>query len=216
MKKKNQELEKFKFVLDYKIKELKKQIEPREKDILGMTSQIKEMDVELETYSRVTSELELSIADLKLKLQAAEKEVEKEHAHVSTAISMIRRFKVDLEEMIHHIQDPKKLKGCLKKLFQKYCKDADGKEDSNSKQHDSQQEFARQREYLERTAAALRQKQIKDQKIHRNDNVRIMQETVVLITEINHLRKNIASVRHLERSTEALLNSNKPKLEQSI
>ena len=30
LKKKNQELEKFKFVLDYKIKELKKQIEPRE------------------------------------------------------------------------------------------------------------------------------------------------------------------------------------------
>lgn len=33
LKKKNQELEKFKFVLDYKIKELKKQIEPRERDI---------------------------------------------------------------------------------------------------------------------------------------------------------------------------------------
>ena len=33
LKKKNQELEKFKFVLDYKIKELKKQIEPRENDI---------------------------------------------------------------------------------------------------------------------------------------------------------------------------------------
>lgn len=41
MKKKNQELEKFKFVLDYKIKELKRQIEPREQDIQGMTSQIK-------------------------------------------------------------------------------------------------------------------------------------------------------------------------------
>ena len=41
MKKKNQELEKFKFVLDYKIKELKKQIEPREQDINGMTVQIK-------------------------------------------------------------------------------------------------------------------------------------------------------------------------------
>ena len=33
MKKKNQELEKFKFVLDYKIKELKKQIEPRELEV---------------------------------------------------------------------------------------------------------------------------------------------------------------------------------------
>ena len=40
LKKKNQELEKFKFVLDYKIKELKKQIEPRENDIKAMKDQI--------------------------------------------------------------------------------------------------------------------------------------------------------------------------------
>ena len=36
-----QELEKFKFVLDYKIKELKKQIEPREMQITNMKDQIK-------------------------------------------------------------------------------------------------------------------------------------------------------------------------------
>lgn len=44
MKKKNQELEKFKFVLDYKIKELKKQIEPRENDIKAMKEQIQEVN----------------------------------------------------------------------------------------------------------------------------------------------------------------------------
>lgn len=38
-----QELEKFKFVLDYKIKELKKQIEPREAEIVEMKEQIKEV-----------------------------------------------------------------------------------------------------------------------------------------------------------------------------
>lgn len=43
LKKKNQELEKFKFVLDYKIKELKKQIEPRENDIKAMKAQIQEV-----------------------------------------------------------------------------------------------------------------------------------------------------------------------------
>jgi len=43
LKKKNQELEKFKFVLDYKIQELKKQIEPRENDIKAMKDQIQEV-----------------------------------------------------------------------------------------------------------------------------------------------------------------------------
>ena len=41
LKKKNQELEKFKFVLDYRIKELKQQVEPRENEISSMTDQIR-------------------------------------------------------------------------------------------------------------------------------------------------------------------------------
>ena len=49
LKKKNQELEKFKFVLDYKIKELKKQIEPRENEIKVMKEQIQEVRSHLDT-----------------------------------------------------------------------------------------------------------------------------------------------------------------------
>lgn len=49
LKKKNQELEKFKFVLDYKIKELKKQIEPRENDIKAMKEQIQEVTCHYKT-----------------------------------------------------------------------------------------------------------------------------------------------------------------------
>ncbi len=40
-------------MLDYKIKELKKQIEPREQEIADMKEQIKEMDGELERYGHV-------------------------------------------------------------------------------------------------------------------------------------------------------------------
>jgi cilia- and flagella-associated protein 57 len=205
LKKKNQELEKFKFVLDYKIKELKKQIEPRERDIEGMTLQIKEMDIELENYHRSTSELELQIADLKLKLKAAEKEVETERDHVTGGITIVRRFKVDLEDMIQHIQDPKKLKTSLKRLYHKYCKNVTVRHDE--KETDPQGEYARQREYLERTVASLQRKQAKDQKLHRLDNVRVMQENVVLITEINHLRKDMQSVKQKERSLELALKS---------
>lgn len=46
------QLEKFKFVLDYKFKELKRQIEPREKEISDLRSQIEEMDLELEQVRR--------------------------------------------------------------------------------------------------------------------------------------------------------------------
>lgn len=42
------QLEKFKFVLDFKIKELKRQIEPRETEIGTMKEHIRGMDKELE------------------------------------------------------------------------------------------------------------------------------------------------------------------------
>ena len=43
LKKTNQELEKFKFVLDYKIKELKKQLEPKEEEMKQAQDQISEV-----------------------------------------------------------------------------------------------------------------------------------------------------------------------------
>merc|ERR1719399_2684 len=46
LKKQNQELEKFKFVLDYKIKELKAQIDPKNDDIAKMKKTIQQMDEE--------------------------------------------------------------------------------------------------------------------------------------------------------------------------
>ncbi|KAI9346401.1 WD repeat domain 65-like protein [Zopfochytrium polystomum] len=199
-KEKNQELEKFKFVLDYKIKELKRQIEPREQDIQGMTHQIKEMDVELEHYHKTNSNLELTIADLKLKLRAAEKEVAKERSRVKACVAIIKRFKVDLNDCVQYIQEPKLLKASLKRLFQKYCNDSIQSEETM--EVDIQQEFSRQREHLERTVTSLRKKVTKDQGIHRADNVRIMQENVSLIREINQLRKDLRGVRQKEKAAQ--------------
>ncbi|KND04574.1 uncharacterized protein SPPG_00295 [Spizellomyces punctatus DAOM BR117] len=214
LKKKNQELEKFKFVLDYKIKELKRQIEPREQDIQGMTHQIKEMDVELEHYHKANSNLELTIADLKLKLRAAEKEVAKEHARVKGFAATVKRFKVDLNECVQYIQEPKLLKTHIKNIYQKYCLSTDTSITSSSSATpaiasssttDIQQEYARQREYLERTVASLRRKVTKDQSIHRADNVRIMAENVALIKEINQLRRDLKGTRAREKAAEIAL-----------
>jgi predicted RNase H-like nuclease (RuvC/YqgF family) len=47
LKRKNQEMEKFKFVLSYKITELKKQIEPRDREIRAKKEQIQEVRLKL-------------------------------------------------------------------------------------------------------------------------------------------------------------------------
>ena len=53
LKKKTQELEKFKFVLDYKIKELKREIGPRELEIQRLNEQTNKMRQELKHFNRV-------------------------------------------------------------------------------------------------------------------------------------------------------------------
>ena len=67
LKKKIQELEKFKFVLDYKIKELKRDIGPREVEIQVLNEQVGRMKMELTHFSRVNSNLALIVEDLRMR-----------------------------------------------------------------------------------------------------------------------------------------------------
>ncbi|XP_073400639.1 cilia- and flagella-associated protein 57 isoform X1 [Dendrobates tinctorius] len=190
LKKKNQELEKFKFVLDYKIKELKKQIEPRENDIKEMKEQIQEMEAELERFHKQNTQLDLNITELKQKLKATEREMQKERQKVRDVEALVKRFKTDLHNCVGFIQEPKKLKDNIRELYAKYVQESDAAEIVGI-DADIQREFARQREHLERSLSTLQKKLAKDTEIHRADNVRVMQENVTLIKEINELRREL-------------------------
>ncbi|KAJ8941065.1 hypothetical protein NQ314_010502 [Rhamnusium bicolor] len=98
LKSKNQELEKFKFILDFKIKELKSQIEPKERTIQEQVTQINEMVGELENLQKVILGLDLQLSELREKLAASNNEVKKE-------IEKNRRMKKALQDIridIHH------------------------------------------------------------------------------------------------------------------
>lgn len=190
LKKKNQELEKFKFVLDYKIKELKKQIEPRENEIKEMKEQIQEMEAELERFHKQNTQLDLNITELKQKLKATEREMQKERQKVRDVEAVVKRFKTDLHNCVGFIQEPKKLKDNIRELYSKYVQESDAAEIVGI-DADIQREYARQREHLERSLSTLQKKLVKDTEIHRADNVRVMQENVTLIKEINELRREL-------------------------
>lgn len=65
LKKKTQELEKFKFVLDYKIKELKRDIAPRGMEITRLKNETKEMDKNLRHYNKINANLGFIVDDLR-------------------------------------------------------------------------------------------------------------------------------------------------------
>jgi chromosome segregation ATPase len=65
LKKRTQELEKFKFVLDYKIKELKRDINPREMEISRLKRDTNEMDENLRKYNKINANLGYVVDDLR-------------------------------------------------------------------------------------------------------------------------------------------------------
>merc|ERR1711869_24315 len=69
------ELEKFKFVLDYKIKELKAQIDPKNDSISQMKKKIQEMDELLEDFHKKNKQLQLDITQLTGKQKLYQEEI---------------------------------------------------------------------------------------------------------------------------------------------
>ena len=75
LKSKTQELEKFKFVLDYKIKELRKQIEPKEREIKMKNKEIEDMEGELGQISLQNHLLSLNIKTMRQNVGVKDREV---------------------------------------------------------------------------------------------------------------------------------------------
>merc|ERR1712118_231106 len=193
LKKQNQELEKFKFVLDYKIKELKAQIDPKNDDIAEMRQQIKAMDFELEEYQRKNKQLALDISQHQMKQRALVEEIKSQKKKLFGDLMLIKRFKLDPDECIAFASEPKHLKEAVAALFRKYVQSTVRTLDLDT---DSRKEYNRQRTYLEKSVDSLKRKLAKDSEVHRIDNMRIMQENVSLIREINDLRREINFLKH--------------------
>ncbi|CAF0728049.1 unnamed protein product [Brachionus calyciflorus] len=203
LKKKNQELEKFKFVLDYKIKEQKKMVEPREMEIKDLKEEKTKMESELERFNKQNNQLDLINKEKDAKLEALQKELREERANKRKAELELKQIKTDIHNTVGFIQDPKVLKEKIKSMFTKHVHD-DVTEAANVDQ-DIQKEYARQRDHLEKTVNSLKHKLVKDSEIHKSDNIRIMQENVTLIKEVNDLRRELKISRSRNQDLETAL-----------
>ncbi|XP_010005021.1 PREDICTED: WD repeat-containing protein 65 [Chaetura pelagica] len=192
LKKKNQDLEKFKFIREHKIEELKKQVESQETYIKGMKEQICEMDKELGQFYEESTHLKLNITQLQQKLKATDREMYRERQKKQDMETLITRFKTDLHNCVGFIQDSKKMKNGIRELYAKYAQPSDMVE-TEEVDTDLQQEQKREQERtaLERNVVTLKKKLVKDQQIQRAAFLRIMQENVSLIKEINDLRQEL-------------------------
>jgi chromosome segregation ATPase len=203
LKKDNQELEKFKFVLDYQIKELKRQIEPRENEIADMKERVMKMDGQLEAYHKANGAQQQQVKDLTAKLQRKQQQIRLQRQRLRKNAGSLDSLANDLHQLVQVIQNPTKLKEGTKALYYTHVTERIQAAEVNP---DVSKEYKRQRQYLERSVDVLKRKLGRDMKARKSDNMRVMQENVALIKEINKMRREIKLMHQVQRQRE--LNNN--------
>ncbi|KAK2962662.1 putative cilia- and flagella-associated protein 57 [Blattamonas nauphoetae] len=191
LKRENQELDKFKFVLEFKIRELEKTIQPKNEQIAALEEQIQDMDAELEREHRRSTTAQLELKEKEMRARAMLQENKQLKQKVMTQGRLIDNFKHDLQAAIN--TETSEWKEAFKQVYFTYVTNDDNldmQKKSGSQADDQKaQEFSRQREFLERSVTTL--KHSLDQSKHRGkaEVQGKLDENIRLIEEINELRK---------------------------
>jgi cilia- and flagella-associated protein 57 len=195
MKKKNQELEKFKFVLDFKIKELKRQIEPRENEIKDLKDKIRGRDAELERYHNSNASLDKSIGELRLRLNTLQRNVLANRTQLGVKRKYINSFRCDLHKVATQAHEMETLKSSVIEIYKKYVNSS--KEDVDTKMMDEnvQKECERQRSYMKKSICKLKRNIASEAESQKSENRKHIKENMELINEIADLRKKIKGVK---------------------
>ena len=192
-------MEKFRFVLDYKIKELKLQIAPREKEITTMQKQIEEMGIELEQYHRSNESLQLMIDELKLKIDGLRKEYKSQEERKELNTRLLEKVKRDLIDLSFSLEDTRGLKTKIIKYYREYiladqAQEGNGSVDIRSKKFktipDMQELYNRDCEQMEKNLNSLKYSMKNEANTKKRNQMKMSRDNIILIKELNELQKD--------------------------
>ncbi|XP_063983193.1 cilia- and flagella-associated protein 57 [Diachasmimorpha longicaudata] len=163
LKTSNYELEKYKFVLNYKITELKDQIEPKDDEIKELRDKLMMMEAELLGINGENKNLQLEIGNMKDKLSGVKQEVQVEMQVNKDHRSLVKRIQKDLADAAAVIQQPQALKVAVKNLYNRYSSDEEMHR-SRQASLDVERELIRQRAHLEKTIESLKRPFVRQKK----------------------------------------------------
>eukprot|EP00916_Digyalum_oweni_P021065 GHVL01035040.1.p1 GENE.GHVL01035040.1~~GHVL01035040.1.p1 ORF type:complete len:915 (+),score=215.24 GHVL01035040.1:790-3534(+) len=194
IKKQNQELQKLKSVLEFKMKTIQDEMEPKNEEMAKMKIKLEEMGVELAEFHKKNKQLGVEALQCTDKQRAMQMEMSNQKSLILKSTCMHKSIVGDIAQLAECYQDPKLLKSSVNSLYQKYCGEkADVIEKISGA--DIDKEHVQQRMYLEKTVEGLRKKLAKDSEVHKQDYMKAVQENVCLIQEINQLRKEVGFCR---------------------
>jgi hypothetical protein len=219
IKKKQQEMEKFKFVLNYKIQELKRKVLPRKRDIADLCSTLKEMETELLSYHKSSAALELMVGELRLKRDGLAKEEGSRRSELAVRSEQLACIQRDMDSLqsiasaaagSKEAGDAKKVRSLLVQLYKKYIH---GEASSGSASGSLDVRLAkdghtvlfplgaaaeevagsveRSRSRLERAVAALSLKAAAAASSSAEGAKRLLRENTALLAELNDKRREL-------------------------
>lgn len=193
LKRTNQELEKFKFVLNFKIEELRSQIEPRDREIQELKDSIRNLQEELASLHKINEDLELQLHEVRDKLRIARQEIDREVHKNKRCQQMLRKIRIDILDASGLIQEPNALKTAVTNLYHKYSADEEFLR-SRKEEVDAQCELIKQKDRLEKTIASLKKQMVQDTSID-DKELKMMEENSMLIVELNAFREKLKEAR---------------------
>jgi chromosome segregation ATPase len=187
VKQKNQELEKYRYVLDYKISELSNDLNPKEKMMSEMGSQIKKMDEELQRSMRRSEKLDLEVTEKNTRIESLTKELKVARGLMTDKEKTSKQLIEDIID-VYCETDPAELRNRIKHLYNTYV-NKDQKKGTTQEDKERMQELARQRQYMEHSLGILKQKNFRSEERLKKDVQKKVGENSDLINELNNLRK---------------------------
>jgi chromosome segregation ATPase len=191
LRKDQSELEKFKYVLDYKVKELKSIMEPKNKMISDLKREVEDIEKELDEVKLGNRELERTIDELDSRSRCLNSEI-------LIAKKELRRWKGLSGELQKDValvgvlknpeaSTPAAVKEMKKKLIGLHGKWILKTPTSTTTVTESD----RMREYLENAIMTLKQQLLKSAEGYRQDSLRLKGEQAQLLAELNELREEL-------------------------
>lgn len=174
LKKKTQELEKFKFVLDYKIKELKRDICPREDEIKDLLQLTNTMQQEVQHFTKVNQNLGLIVEDLRMRQSGLINEKKKLEQQMEDQKAFQNQFCHDVWEVVKQIDHHKKLKAALVLLYKQYVLE----QSSPFKGGHEGMEVNKERDFQEEKVKHIKEQTMKCTKEHKDQKKSLMKHNV--------------------------------------
>ncbi|CAF1143866.1 unnamed protein product [Rotaria sordida] len=194
MENRQDELEKFAYVFNYKILELTNDIAPRQHELKALIQQYNNMDNEYDILCQNNEKYSIKIDDYKARLKATEKELQYERISIRKLNETVANIKEDLKLSSHFIDKPKELIKIIRNIYSKYIL-----------QLHTQINFGqmnlfdceRQRSYFERTNQRLQRKISVDIKRENIREIRRLQEQINMMREISSYCLKVVEVERI-------------------